>query len=78
LIVVSLPAMVVTLETTEVCLTVTSFTDTVEVARTIEVDFSVVVLPAFVVVDVITLVDLTIEVFKIGEGVTVVPSFSVT
>ena len=76
--VVSLPAIVVALDTTEVCLTVTSFADTVVVARTTEVDFTVAVLPAFVVVDVITLVDLTIEVFKIGEGVTVVPSFSVT
>jgi hypothetical protein len=76
--VVSLPAMVVTLEAIDVCLTVTPFPDTVAVATTTEVDFRVVVLPACVVVDVITLVDLTIEVFKMGEGVTVVPSFSVT
>jgi hypothetical protein len=70
--------MVVTLEATDVCLIVTSFPDTVAVARITEVDSRVVVLPALVVVEVITLVDLTIEVFKMGEGVTVVPSFSVT
>lgn len=73
-----MPAIVVPLETVEVCLIVTSLAEAVAVARTTEVDFTVVVLPAFVVTEVTTSVDLTTEVFRIGAGVTVVPSFSVT